>query len=208
VRESLAAWRRRSGWLAAAGLFLAANVLFFFWYRGSGEKRQEALEARRASLASEVTNVEREAGRLADQNKRLSQVSRAIDEFYGRRVGSQRETQAAVVDEIHSILKRAGVAPSQIAYTISPVAKLPLSQMTAAFSFAADYRKFKHLLDLFETGPRWIVVREISLAQNGDVPGAIQARTVVATYFSEDRNGPPEIRSERGVSSTSSVRKP
>ena len=206
MRESLEAWRRRSAWLLAAALFLAANVSFFFWYRGSGTRRQESLEARRASLASDVATAEHEAGRLADQNKRLSQVSRAIEEFYGRRVGSQRATQAAVVDEIHAILKKAGVAPSQISYTVSPVAKLPLSQMTAAFSYAADYKKFKHLLDLFETGPRWIVVREISIARNGDVPGAIQARTVVATYFSEERSEEPAPARERRVSTTSAAR--
>jgi hypothetical protein len=98
------------------------------------------------------------------------------------------------VDEIHGILKKAGVAPANIAYSIRPVAKLPLSQMTASFSFAADYRRFKQLLELFESGQRWIVVKEISIARNSDVPGAVEAHMTVATYFVEGR---PSRRSRR-----------
>jgi hypothetical protein len=45
------------------------------------------------------------------------------------------------------------------------------------------------LLDAFETGPRWIVVREISLARNADVPGSVQARMSIATYFADEESG-------------------
>jgi hypothetical protein len=207
VSGRLIAWRRRSGWLAAAALMLAVNVAFFFWYRGSGEKRQEALESRRTALAAEVASAERESQKLTEQGKRLSRVTQTIDEFYGKRVGSQRATQAATVDEIHSILKKAGVAPAQIAYTIEPLAKLPLAQMSAGFSFAADYRKFKRLLELFETGPRWIVVKETSLTRNGDVPGSVQARMVVATYFAEERPAAPEAPARRPGTAAASRRR-
>jgi len=189
VRGAGAVWRRRAGWLAAAGLFLAANAAFFFWYRGTGRTRQEALESRRAELASEVTAAEREAQRLEGQRVRLSQVSAAIEEFYGRRIGTRRATLASIVEEIHATLKRVGIAPSDIGYNLKPVGKLPLLEMDAAFGFAADYQKFKRLLDAFETGPRWIVVREISLARNADVPGSVQARMSIATYFADEESG-------------------
>jgi hypothetical protein len=208
VKEALATWRRRSGWLLATSLLLAVNVAFYFWYRGSGEKRQESLEARRAALVSQVTTAEHESGRASNQSRRLSQVSEAIEEFYGRRIGSQKATQAVIVDEIHGILKKAGVAPANIAYSIRPVAKLPLSQMTASFSFAADYRRFKQLLELFESGQRWIVVKEISIARNSDVPGAVEAHMTVATYFVEGRPEPPEPPAGRSVPASSARRKP
>jgi hypothetical protein len=207
LKDALLTWRRRSGWLLATGLLLAANVAFYFWYRGSGEKRQESLEARRSALVSQVSVAERESGQASNQSRRLSQVSETIEEFYGRRIGSQRATQAAIVDEIHAILKKAGVSPAQISYAIRPVAKLPLSQMTASFSFAADYRRFKQLLELFETGPRWIVVKEISVARNSDTPGAVEAHMAVATYFVEGRPEPTEAPVGRSVPASSSRRK-
>ncbi len=208
MRERLEAWRRRSGWVLVAGLFLAANAAFFFWYRGSGEKRQEALEARRAALASEVTAAESEAAKSSGQSQRLSQVSEAIEEFYGRRIGTQRATQAAIVDEIHSLLKKAGVAPAQIGYTLEPIAKLPLSRMTATFSFAADYRRLKKLLELVETGPRWIVVKEISVARNSEAPGALEVHMVIATYFAGERREAAPTPAASGVSAASSRRRP
>ncbi len=179
-------WRRRSGWLLAAGFFLAANAAFFFWYRGTGQLRQDGLEARRAALSAHVGASEREAERLETQSQRLSRVSAAITEFYGKRIGTERATLAAVVEEIHATLKRAGIAPAEISYQGRPLPKLGLSEMNASFSFAADYQKFKGLLQLFETGPRWIVVREISVVRNPDVPGSVQARMALATYFADE----------------------
>jgi hypothetical protein len=184
-----AVWRRRSGWLLAAGLFLVANAGFFFWYRGTGRLRQEGLESRRATLAAQVTEAEREAERLQGQSARLSRVSAALEEFYSKRIGTERATLAATVNEIHAILTRASISPTQIGYQTTPLPKLGLAEMQAAFSFAADYQKFKHLLDLFETGSRWIVVREISLARDGDVPDSVQIRMTVATYFAHEGTG-------------------
>jgi hypothetical protein len=185
VSGVLETWRRRSAWLLAAGIFLAANGAFFFWYRGTGRDRQEALEARRVALEGEVASAEKDAAHLEGQSRRLSQVSAAIQEFYGKRVGTRRATLAPIVDEIHATLKRAGIAPGQISYGIKAMKKLPLSDMTASFSFVADYARFKRLLDYFETGPRWIVVRDIGISRQTDVPGAVQVRMDVGTYFVE-----------------------
>ena len=65
------AWRRRSAWLLAAGIFLAANGAFFFWYRGTGRDRQEALEARRLSLEGTIAAAEKNTTQLKGQSNRL-----------------------------------------------------------------------------------------------------------------------------------------
>jgi hypothetical protein len=191
VRGALETWRRRSAWLLAAGIFLGANAVFFYWYRGSGRERQLALETRHDALGKQVVEAEKEEARLDGQSRRLSQVSAAIQEFYGKRVGTRRATLAPIVDEIHATLKRADITTGQISYAIKPVAKLPLSSMSATFSFVADYARFKRLLDLFETGPRWIVVRAIGISRQTDVPGAVQVSMEVGTYFVEEPGQEP-----------------
>jgi hypothetical protein len=192
-----AVWRRRAGWLAGAAVFLGVNAAFFFWYRGTSQGRQDALEARRVALAAEVSASERDAEKLSAQEERLSRVSAAIEEFYGRRIGTRRATLAAIVDQIHDILKGAGIAPSEIGYTIKPLPKLPLSEMGAGFSFGADYRKVKRLLDAFETGPRWIVVREIGIARDDNAPGTVQVRMAIATYFADEEGERPDLPASR-----------
>jgi hypothetical protein len=193
--------------VAGAALFLAVNAAFFFWYRGTSQGRQAALESRRVALAAEVGAAEKDAEKLEAQKQRLSRVSAAIEEFYGRRIGTRRATLASIVDEIHDILKGAGITTSDIGYSIKPLAKLPLSEMGASFSFSADYRKVKRLLDAFETGPRWIVVREIGIARDDNAPGTVQVRMAVATYFVDEPGERPDLPSPAAAPAAAATRR-
>ncbi len=189
-------WRQRAGLLAASAVFLLANLGFLLGSRSIRASRQQALEGRRAALTKEVEAIEAEAKKLAAERDRLAQVSSVIDEFYGRRVGSRRATLAPLVEEIHTVMKKAGVAPTSIGYATTAVSTLPLSQMTIDFNFASDYARFKRLLAAFEANPRWIVVREVSLSRNTETPGEVQVHLKLATYFSnEDRPAlsPPPV---------------
>ncbi len=177
-------WARRAGLLAAAALLLFGNLGFFVWYRGTARDRREALEARRTGLEREVQTKEQEAKKLSDDRKRLTEVRAALDRFYSHSVGMRRETLAGFVDELHAILKRIGVSPSEISYATSVVQDPPISQMTVAFGFKGDYARFKQLLDAFQTNRKWIAVREISLARDPEIPGTVQVHLSLVTYFS------------------------
>ncbi len=190
-------WVKRAGLLAVAGLLLCSNLGFFLWYRSTGGQRKEALEARRSALAREVETREGEATRLAAQRDRLSQVSAALSEFYTNRVGPRRETLAPVVEELHAVLHRAGVSPAQIGYASAPLAGISLSQMLMTFSFKSDYGRFKRLLEAFETDRRWIVVREVALVRDPEVPGTVEVRIALATYFAGEEKPLPRVALSR-----------
>jgi hypothetical protein len=177
-------WTRRAGLLAPAGVFLAANLAFFFYYGSTTRAREKSLEARRAALETEVGEREAEAARLSKQGERLSRASSAIEEFYGRRIGGRRETLAPVIEEIHTVLSRHGIKPAQIGYQMKGMPDLPLTQMLVNFTFRGDYATFKRLLRAFETNRRWIVVRDAALARLTDEPGSVDVRLTLATYFS------------------------
>lgn len=187
-RENI--WRRRAGLLVLASLFLLANLAFLLGSGSIRAARKQALEERRATLTHEVTAREADAKKLVAQKERLAQVAAVIDEFYGRRIGSRRETLAPIVEEIHSVIRKAGIAPRSIGYATAPLRTLPLSQMEINFSFLSDYARFKRLLAAFESNRRWIVVREVSLSRNSEVPGEVQVRLGLATYFSSDERPP------------------
>jgi Tfp pilus assembly protein PilO len=186
-----AAWRKRAGLLALAGLLLAGNLGFYLWYRATAQERREAAETRHAALTREVEVREAEAAQLAAQRNRLSQVSSAIEEFYGRRIGSRRETLAAVVSDLHMTLGKSGISPAQISYVTAPLPNLPLSEMRITFTFRNDYLRFKQFVGAVESGPRWMVVREIGLQRDSDLPGAVQVRMALATYFAGEPAAPP-----------------
>ncbi|HYR46136.1 MAG TPA: hypothetical protein VER78_03955 [Thermoanaerobaculia bacterium] len=179
-------WAKRAGLLALAGVIFAANLAFFLWYRGTARDRASSLEARRGALARDVEARESELSTLAGQRDRLAQVSSAINDFYEHRVGAQRKMLAAVVDEIHTVLKNAGVPASDISYATAPLQNLPLTEMRVSFGFKGDYARFKQLLAAFEADRRWIVVREIGISRIPDVPGAVQVHVGLVTYFSRE----------------------
>lgn len=172
--------------LALAALaFAGANVAFFLTYRSGFAERRAALEARRDDLRHTVEAAEKDATRVAGQRERLGGVSAAIEEFYGRRIGSERETLAPLVAEIHAILKDVGVAAPQISYATSPMQKLPLSQMHIVFTVRCDYARFKRLLREFETSRHWIAVRGVAISRDSERPGSVQVQLDLATYFAE-----------------------
>ena len=84
-----------------------------------------------------------------------------MEEFYGNRIGTQEETLATLVADLHAALKEAGIEANQISYATTPVVKLPLTRMTITFPVKSDYGRFKRLLQIFETGRRWIAVESV-----------------------------------------------
>jgi Tfp pilus assembly protein PilO len=176
-------WRRQLTLLAAAILFAAGNLAFFLVYRSGWQARRESLEVRREDLRHAAEAKEAEAEKLTAQRERLSGVSSAIDEFYGHRIGPERETLAEIVAELHTVLRDVGVTVPSIGYTTSGVTKLPLTQMRINFSVKCDYPRFKRLLRAFETDKRWIAVHSVSIGR--DDPGSVTVQLELVTYFVE-----------------------
>ena len=192
------AWRRRLPLAAAAILFAAANIVFFASYRAGTHERRQALETRRDELKRAVEAREAEAARLSGQRQRLSGVSEAMEEFYGRRIGTQDATLAGVVAGLHESLRDSGIEANQISYSTSPVTGLPLTQMRITFPVKCDYSRFKKLLRTFEAGKRWIAVRSISIGRDAEQPGSVSVQMDLVTYFS-DREGVPGATDRPGA---------
>ncbi len=190
-----AGWNRRLPLALVALVFAAANLVIFLGYRSSTNERRAALEARRDELARSVASGEAEAGRLAGQNERLSGVSEAMEEFYGNRIGTQEETLAGLVADLHAALKEAGIETNQISYATAPVQKLPLTRMRVTFPVKSDYGRFKKLLRIFESGRRWIAVESIAIRRDADQPGAVYVQMELVTYFTERELAPPAAKS-------------
>jgi hypothetical protein len=184
-------WRRRGAVVALACGFLAANLVFFLWYRSTELLRAQGLEKERVELEADTAAKEQEAARLIVQRDRIAHVSQAIQEFYGKKVGRRREALAPLVDEMHGVFRRTGVFPAQISYATEPLESLSLTQMLVSFGYTTDYPTFKKLLAAIESDPHWLVVRRVSVTRDASAPSAVQMHMVLATYFTPEDEGPP-----------------
>ena len=182
----LAVWRRRALIVSLSGAFLAGNLAFFLWYRSTARLRAGGLELERSALAADTAAKEKEAARLQGQRDRIVQVSQAVQEFYGKRVGRRRESLAPIVDEMHDVFRKTGVFPLQISYATRSVESLALTEMLVSFGYSTDYPTFKKLLAAIEGDRHWIVVRQVGVTRDATTPSAVQMRMVLATYFSAD----------------------
>jgi hypothetical protein len=169
--------------LVVSGLLLAGNLAFFFWYRSTARQREQALEARRVGLERDVAAVEVESARVARQREHVSQVSAALSEFYGKRVGSGRETLAPLVDELHTILRHVGVAPAQISYTTETLKDLSLTELRMSFSFKNDYARLKQLIAALETSRRWLIIRGIGISRDTEASANVLVQMQVSAFF-------------------------
>ena len=176
-----AGWNRRMPLALAALLLAAGNAVIFLGYRSSTNERREALEAKRDDLAHTVAAREAEAEKLSTQNQRLSGVSAAMEDFYGHRIGTQEETLAGLVADLHAALKEAGIETSQISYATAPVLNLPLTRMRVTFGVKSDYGRFKRFLKILETGRRWIAVESVAIRRDAEQPGSVYVQMELAT---------------------------
>ena len=199
MKAQLALWRRRLPLVAMAVLFAGGNLAVFLTYRSSTQTRRAVLESRRDELKRAVEAQEAQASRLTGQRERLGGVSAAMEAFYGSRIGRERETLAPVVDEVHAILKEAGIAAPQIAFSTATVPKLPLMQMRVSFGVHCDYARFKKLLRGFEASRAWLVVRDISISRDSALPGQVQVQVELVTYFAERGDAPAPEKSAPGA---------
>jgi len=190
-----AGWNRRMPLALGALVLAAANAVIFLGYRSSTNERRAALEARRDDLARTVASREAEAEKLSTQNQRLSGVSEAMEEFYGHRIGTQEETLAGLVADLHAALKEAGIETSQISYATAPVVKLPLTRMRVTFGVKSDYGRFKKFLKILETGRRWIAVESVAIRRDTEQPGSVYVQMELATYFAEPSSPAPSTQS-------------
>ena len=190
-----AGWNRRMPLALGALVLAAANAVIFLGYRSSTNERRAALEARRDGLARTVASREAEAEKLSTQNQRLSGVSEAMEEFYGHRIGTQEETLAGLVADLHAALKEAGIETSQISYATAPVVKLPLTRMRVTFGVKSDYGRFKKFLKILETGRRWIAVESVAIRRDTEQPGSVYVQMELATYFAEPSSPAPSTQS-------------
>ena len=187
-------------------LLAGANVAFFLTYHSGFAERRAALEARRDGLQKNVEAAEKEATRVASQRERLGGVSAAIEEFYGHRIGTEKETLAPVVAEVHDILKEVGVAAPQISYSTVAMQKLPLEQMRSLFTVRCDYPRFKRLLHAIETSRKWIAVRDVGISRDSERPGSVQVQLDLATYFAETAPAAPAEETPRRENAASEAR--
>lgn len=181
-------WRSRAALFIALGVLLLANVAVLVVYRVFYDVRLAALEETRQSLAQRRDQARLAVGRSREAERRLAELKKGLDAFYGDVLGTRKERLASLLEDVDGITKRAGFAPPTITYAEDSVPGA--ERMTISFQIEGRYADIKKLLYAFETSPRFLVPERVQVSLDENVPDVLRVSLAVSHYFRTEGTRP------------------
>ena len=109
-------WRGRLRLLGALLFVVLVNVGVLVAYSGFSDTRIHALEEEKKSLESRRDAARQSIGKLDETVRRLDALQEGLDRFYESTLGTRKERLAPLIEEIHTITKKAALFPDAISY--------------------------------------------------------------------------------------------
>lgn len=174
-------WRSRAALFIALGVLLIANVAVLIVYRVFYDVRLAALEESRHSLAGRRDQARSAVERAREAERRLVELKRGLDAFYGEILGTRKSRLASLLEEVDGITRKAGFSPPTITYSEDAVPGA--ERMTISFKVEGRYADIKKLLWAFETSPGFLVPERVQVALDENVPDVLRVSVAVSHYF-------------------------
>lgn len=178
-------------WIPAA-IFAAVNLVAFLAYVGiyaqRADRRGEALSEREILL--DELRAERE--RLDALVESAQWNREAVGRFYSEALATEEERLTGLLTEVKELARRAGLAPSDIAYPKSRVEGFPLVERRIVFRVDGDYQALRRFLNLLELSDRFVILDEVRLTGDDEGSGQLKIGLELAALFAEEeRPAPP-----------------
>lgn len=174
-------WRSRAALFAALGALLLANGVVLVVYHGFYDARFAALEETRSSLVRQQEAAQAAADRAAETERRLVELKKGLDAFYGEVLGSRKERLASLIEDVDAITKGAGFMPSTVSFTEDVVPGA--TRLTMSFRIEGRYADVKKLLYRLETSPKFLVPERVQVSLDENAPDVLRVSLAVAHYF-------------------------
>jgi len=164
--------------LAAANLLVLALVL------GPLGARVQTLTQRAtvASLGATTAARDLETARLTASG--TQRASTDLDRFYREILpANQPAARQVTFLRMAQVAREARLTYDRRAFAQEAVEKGVLTRATLTTSVFGDYRKLRDFLYRVETGPEFVVIRQVSVGQSDDPAEPLEATLVLATYY-------------------------
>jgi type IV pilus assembly protein PilO len=182
-KESIfrAAWRLNKGFPLAIATLLVLNIVAFALLTFLASPRINALERQYISLQNKVREG-RQAGREAERPQTIYRQGKEDLKKFWAAIPPQKDF-TALIGEIFSLAKNAGLAIDQITYTPKEEEKGLLSD-ALSFTVTGKYEQVKKFIFSLEQSKRLIALEQISLS-GGEQSGKEQVslHLKLSTYF-------------------------
>jgi hypothetical protein len=174
-------WRNRAALFALLGILLLASGAVLVVYRLFYDARLAALSEMRTTLTKQRDEAKAAFDRAAETERRLDDLKKSLDGFYGETLGSRKERLASLIEKVNEITRKAGFMPSTVSFAENPVPGA--NRLTLSFRIEGRYADVKRLFYAFETSPKFLVPERVQVALDENAPDVLRVALSVAHYF-------------------------
>ncbi len=175
------AWRSRAPVIAALAVILLAGIAVLVAYHGFYDERFRGLESTRAELAAKRDQAAAATAAVKATELRLRNVEKDLETFNKDILGTRKERLAALIEDVYGLTQKAGLAPSQIGYTMAD--SQGVERLALNFTVQGRYADVKKLLFSFENNPRFLLVENVGVSTDDRDPDVLRLSLIVAHYF-------------------------
>lgn len=174
-------WRSRAALFALLGILLLASGAVLVVYRLFYDARLAALSEMRTDLTKKRDEAQAAFDRAAETERRLDDLKKSLDGFYGEILGSRKERLASLIEDVDDITRKAGFMPSTVSFAENPVPGA--DRLTLSFRIEGRYADVKRLFYAFETSPKFLVPERVQVTLDENAPDVLRVALSVAHYF-------------------------
>jgi hypothetical protein len=177
-------WRSRAALFTLLGMLLLASGAVLVVYRLFYDARLAALSETRIELTVRRDEARAAFDRAAETERRLAELKKGLDGFYGEILGSRKERLASLIEDVDGITREAGFMPPTVSFAEDAVPGA--DRLTVSFRVEGRYPDVKRLLWAFETSPGFLVPERVQVTLDENAPDILRVALSVAHYFRAD----------------------
>lgn len=201
MRDQSEVWRLRAWVWVPALLFFLANAVAFSVYRFGYAGQVKSLEADIGEVQKQLQPLSLRRKELERRLQRASGAEAAVRELYDERFSTRSQRMTAVMAEVKSLARRAGLNPRSISYPEVAIEDYGLVKRSFVFPVEGTYIELRQFLNLLELSDSFLTLEAVTLGEaGGDQGPELRMNLTISTLFSRE-TGAEEAGPARRTSS-------
>jgi Tfp pilus assembly protein PilO len=182
-----AVWRRLWPYWVAAMLFMLGNIAVYVAQTGTAMNRESRLRSDVQELEQEVVRLQRIQREAEADRAAVADIESRLREFKDSILGSPEERLIAILREIGTATRSAGLLTEGYRYRFSTNSDAPLLLFGISFRVVGRYDQIRQLLGEIQTSAQFLAVSRISFSGETDArQRQLDISIQMETYFAVD----------------------
>jgi len=176
-------------WILAV-LFCVGAAAVLVWQTSGPMGRQGLIEGQIEDLEGEIARLDRIVRQVREERERVSESGRALERIDGEIFGTLDDRMTAVLREVGSASRDAGLLPAGFSYREVNDSKTGGVRFGISFAVDGTYEQIRMLLERLQASPQFLIIDGIGFRGEEDPRSqTLSIRLQVSTYLAKEELG-------------------